>query len=116
MAVATLAERLDSLKYKTTDSEWLLFIQNHKKYIKEKSGQLIVTANNIDTYKYRPTSFLISKSVPFEIIQIVLIVNNIVDNLKFISPMTLYIPDESLLSNLKRQFKTFTTRKTKLGL
>ena len=104
----------DKLTYKTsseglddTDPEWLLFIKDHRKQILEESTVVYLTGSQMGRYEYHLRWFLEDNKINTDLIWIILELNNVKMETEFVNIDKLYIPDRSMLINLRKQYIQF---------
>ncbi len=103
----TLIEQLKNAKYAPSDSKWVQFIIDHKNYIIENSTVVTLDKNTMNTYKFKPLIFLSSKNVSYDVMWIVCFINGFLDPINFHNLYSIYIPNESVIYNLKIKYNTF---------
>jgi len=88
-------------------NDWVMFIYDHKKYIKNNSDLVTITLEDKNKYKYMFKAFLRSKKYNQRIYWIVKIINNLeYTNEEFTSRDFLFIPTESFITELYRLYQT----------
>jgi hypothetical protein len=106
-----LNSKSDNLQ--NSDTEWVLFIQDHRRYILEKCQVITLSNDEINLYDYRPEDFLTSKEYPTSCLWIFLWINQLENTEKFLNMKTLLLPNLAQLYNYRQEYETFKSELNK---
>ena len=97
-------ERLDNLN--NTDTNWVIFVNDHINYIKENSSPVIITDADRDRYRYKFKHFLRENKCNRSIFWIATLINELTMYEDFVLKEYILIPNISYIKNLYRQYRT----------
>ena len=93
--------------YNDISSAWLQFIQDHREYIQERSEYVEITPNEMAYYQYRIRKYLAYKSYDTTYELVFRIINHLTKDSDFNSSLTsVYLPDKSTITELRRLYQT----------
>lgn len=93
--------------YNDISSSWLQFIQDHREYIQERSEYVEITPNEMAYYQYRVRKYLAYKSYDTTYELVFRIINHLTKDSDFNSSLTsVYLPDRSTITELRRLYQT----------
>lgn len=93
--------------YNDISSSWLQFIQDHREYIQERSEYVEITPNEMAYYQYRVRKYLAYKSYDTTYELVFRIINHLTKDSDFNSSLTsVYLPDKSTITELRRLYQT----------
>lgn len=93
--------------YNDISSSWLQFIQDHREYIQERSEYVEITPNEMTYYQYRIRKYLAYKSYDTTYELVFRIINHLTKDSDFNSSLTsVYLPDKSTITELRRLYQT----------
>lgn len=93
--------------YNDISSSWLQFIQDHREYIQERSEYVEITPNEMAYYQYRIRKYLAYKSYDTTYELVFRIINHLTKDSDFNSSLTsVYLPDKSTITELRRLYQT----------
>lgn len=93
--------------YNDISSSWLQFIQDHREYIQERSEYVEITPNEMAYYQYRIRKYLAYKNYDTTYELVFRIINHLTKDSDFNSSLTsVYLPDRSTITELRRLYQT----------
>lgn len=90
-----------------TNSEWRLFIKDHRQLIVENSSTYLLDADDNELYRFRPKEFLKANNIDPDIFWIVLWINQIYNEIEFNNIKELLIPRVEYIKSLYEQYRSF---------
>jgi len=96
-----------------TNKEWMLFVQDHRRFILENSEKTVLTADEMFTYEYRPEDFLKDRNLPLSMLWIFLWINQLSNSVQFPTIKNIIIPDVAYLYDLRNEYRTFVAQLSK---
>ena len=101
---------IDKSNLNNSDKEWVLFIEDHRRYIIEKASKIIFTATQKFIYEYRPEDFLLAKEFPLSAMWIFLYINQYTSSQDFVNLDYVYLPDITQINDYYQVYKTVRPR------
>ena len=110
---------LDSIirddKYNIGEYPWLIFLQDHREYIIQRSKLTKITPNEMAYYKYRIRKYITHKGYNSDYDKVFRIINRIPQDSQFNENITeVYLPDTSTIAELRRSYQTLKTQILKM--
>lgn len=106
MSMLTMLESsVDELS--DTANEWVLFVQDHRRYLLTSSTKITLTMDEMFIYEYRPEEFLKDRHLPLSMMWIFLWINQLSNALQFPTIKNIIIPNVSYLYDLRNEYRTF---------
>lgn len=100
--------------YYPNDSDWVLFVKDHKAIILEESSTLNVDASTVDINRYSVESFLKENGLPISIAWIVIWINQLDSAMNFDYTLDeLVIPAHTTIRKLKKAYIDVRTYRKK---
>lgn len=90
-----------------TDSEWRLFIKDHRQLIIKNSNMCFLDADDNELFRFRPKEFLEHNKIDPDILWIVLWINQIYNEIEFNNIKELFIPKIEYINSLYEQYRSF---------
>lgn len=90
-----------------TNKEWMLFVQDHRRFILQNAKTTELTMDEMFTYEYRPEDFLKDRNLPLSMLWIFLWINQLSNAMQFPTIKNIIIPDVSHLYDLRNEYRTF---------
>ena len=96
-----------------TSQEWLLFVQDHRKFILENSSTVTLTNDDMFRYEYRPEEYMKDNNLPLSMLWIFLWINQLTNAMQFPTIKTLVVPKPKYLYDLRNAYRTFVAQLSK---
>ncbi len=93
-----------------TDNEWVLFVQDHRRFILANSTMTNLTVDQMFRYEYRPEEYLKDQKLPLSILWIFLWINQLSSAHQFPTISTVITPKLAYLYDLRREYQTFLSQ------
>lgn len=107
-----LSSTIDREYLHCSDPEWIIFLKDHEKLIKEHSEWRSLDKETLYKYRFRLREYLEDENISVDLLQSTKIVNRFYNGYDFnIDIEGLYIPNRSYIDNLR---DTYATNKTLL--
>lgn len=106
---------LDSIirddQYNIGEYAWLIFLQDHREYIIQRSKLTKITPSEMAYYKYRIRKYITYKGYNSDYDKVFRIINRIPQDSQFNENITeVYLPDTSTIAELRRSYQTLKTQ------
>ena len=110
MAVESLSSRVRGIladKLGCVEPEWVQFINDHKRYIRQKSSIVSLTTYDLARYKFRPFEYFRDKASAHQTLTwIYCLINDIRTIENFNQTISkLWIPDPKVITDLRKSFE-----------
>lgn len=105
----SVVEMLDSSVDELADTaqEWVLFVQDHRRFILKNSTTVNLSVDEMFRYQYRPEEYLKDNNLPLSILWIFLWINQLSNSMQFPTIKSLVIPKPKYLYELRNEYRTF---------
>lgn len=106
---------LNEDQYNKGERAWLLYLQDHREYIIERSKLVEITPNEMAYYKYRIRKYLSYKGYNSDYDKIFRIINRLPLDMQFNENVTkVYLPDSTVIAELRRLYQTLKNQILKM--
>lgn len=106
---------LNEDQYNKGERAWLLYLQDHREYIIERSKLVEITPNEMAYYKYRIRKYLLYKGYSSNYDKVFRIINRLSSDNQFNENVTsVYLPDSTVIAELRRSYQTLKTQILKM--
>ena len=106
---------LNEDQYNKGERAWLLYLQDHREYIIERSKLVEITPNEMAYYKYRIRKYLSYKGYNSDYDKIFRIINRLPLDMQFNENVTkVYLPDSTVIAELRRSYQTLKNQILKM--
>lgn len=106
---------LNEDQYNQGERAWLLYLQDHRGYIIERSKLVEITPNEMAYYKYRIRKYLSYKGYNSDYDKIFRIINRLPLDMQFNENVTkVYLPDSTVIAELRRSYQTLKNQILKM--
>lgn len=106
---------LNEDQYNKGERAWLLYLQDHRGYIIERSKLVEITPNEMAYYKYRIRKYLSYKGYNSDYDKIFRIINRLPLDMQFNENVTkVYLPDSTVIAELRRSYQTLKNQILKI--
>lgn len=97
---------LNEDQYNKGERAWLLYLQDHREYIIERSKLVEITPSEMAYYKYRIRKYLSYKGYNSDYDKIFRIINRLPLDMQFNENVTkVYLPDSTVIAELRRSYQ-----------
>ena len=97
---------LNEDQYNKGERAWLLYLQDHREYIIERSKLVEITPSEMAYYKYRIRKYLSYKGYNSDYDKIFRIINRLPRDMQFNENVTkVYLPDSTVIAELRRSYQ-----------
>lgn len=97
----------DQTNLSNQDPEWVLFIEDHRRFLVQESDLVILSSDEVNIYDYRPEDFLRDRSYPASVLWIFLWINQISSPEKYVDKSKVYLPSLTQIQNLRYEYESF---------
>lgn len=106
---------LNEDQYNKGERAWLLYLQDHREYIIERSKLVEITPNEMAYYKYRIRKYLSYKGYNSDYDKVFRIINRLPLDMQFDENVTkVYLPDSTVIAELRRSYQTLKNQILKM--
>ena len=106
---------LNEDQYNKGERAWLLYLQDHREYIIERSKLVEITPNEMAYYKYRIRKYLSYKGYNSDYDKVFRIINRLPLDMQFDENVTkVYLPDSTVIAELRRSYQTLKNQILKI--
>lgn len=110
---------LDSIirddQYNIGEYAWLIFLQDHREYLIQRSTLTTITPNEMAYYKYRIRKYITYKGYNSDYDKVFRVINRLPQDSQFNENVTqVYLPDTSTVAELRRLYQTLKTQQLQM--